>query len=134
MVCDESVKSQRYCGEENALREYFVHDSNLEKHIAKRNILGQILFASKEEYTIIDYDEKIHKFFKDFTSNFQILKSSVSDFFDKEKIVFNILNQSDLKLLTIPEPPINPPNQRNCSFCNSNWEGDERCPECFPLG
>lgn len=102
LVCDESVKSQKYFGKENELREYFVHDSNLEKHIQKRNILGQILFASKDEYTLIDYDEKIHKFFKDFTNNFQILKSSLADFFDKEKIVFNIMNsQSDLKLLNL---------------------------------
>ncbi len=100
IVCDESIKNQNYCGKENELREYFVHDSNLEKYIGKRNIFGQIVFLSSNDFIFIDYDENIHKFFKDFTSKFQMLKSSLVDFFDKEKVVFNILNnQSDLKLL-----------------------------------
>jgi hypothetical protein len=100
LVCDVSVKSQTYQGVPNNLREYFVLDSNIEKYIGKRNILGQILFSETNDYVRIDYDEKIHTFFKEFTSNFHLLKSSLVSFFDKDKVVFNILNsQTDLKLL-----------------------------------
>lgn len=100
MVCDESKKTQRYNGRDNELREYFVHDSNLEKYIGKRNIFGQITHRGKDDYIFIDYDENIHRFFKDFTSKFQILKSSLVDFFDEKNVVSNILNsQSDFKLL-----------------------------------
>lgn len=100
MVCDESVKSQTYMGKENQLREYFVHDSNLEKYIGKRNIFGQITHADSNNYMFIEYDENVHKFFKDFTSKFQLLKSSLVSFFDKDKVVYNILNsQTDLNLL-----------------------------------
>lgn len=100
LVCDESKKTQKYLGKENELREYYVHDSNLTAYIGKRNILGQILHTGYDKYEIIDYDENIHQFFKDFTSRFQDLKASLLNFFDKEKVVFNILNsQSDLKLL-----------------------------------
>lgn len=99
IVCDESVKNQEYCGIENQLREYFVHDSNLEKYKGKRNVFGQITHTSINDWVLIDYDENIHIFFKDFTAKFQMLKSSFIDFFDKEKVVSNILNnQSDLKL------------------------------------
>ncbi len=101
MLCDESAKNQKYCGKENQLREYFVHDSNIEKYIGKRNTFGQITFSSSDDFVFIDYDEDVYKFFKDFTDKFHLLKSTLISFFDKEKVVFNILNsQSDLKLLS----------------------------------
>jgi hypothetical protein len=92
MICDESVKNQKYQGKENQLKEYFVHDSNIKGYIGKRNIFGQIVFSSYNDFIFIDYDENIYNFFKDFTDKFQVLKSSIADFFDKEKVIFNILN------------------------------------------
>lgn len=100
MVCNESVKNQKYCGKENELSEYFVLDSNLEKHLGKRNIFGQLVFESKDNWVFIDYDEDIHSFIKDFSDKFTKLRVSLVDFFKKDKIKLNVLNsQSTLKML-----------------------------------
>lgn len=100
LVCDESVKNQSAYGKQNVLSEYHVIDSNMEKYIGKRNILGQILFSSSDNYVFIDYDENLHNFFKAFTSKFHELKKSLVSFFDEEKVVENILSsQNPLKML-----------------------------------
>jgi hypothetical protein len=101
LVCDESKKNQTLYGKPNQIREYLIIDSNRKSEIGQRNIFGQLTHSDESNYVFIDYDEKIHEFLKEFTSNFHNLKLSLKDFFDKDKVVLNILNnQSGIKLLS----------------------------------
>lgn len=99
LVCNESTKTIRFAGKDRALNEYYVVDSNVQRYVGKRNIFGQIVFADKEEYVFIDYSEELHDFFKLFTANFHKLKQSLKDFFEKENVVNNILNNSNSPLM-----------------------------------
>jgi len=102
LVCNESKKTQTYCGRHNELREYYVLESNHDYYVGMRNIFGQITHVDKKEYVFIDYDEKTHEFFKNFITNFHNLKSSLKEFFKEDKIKVNILNsQNTIKLLEI---------------------------------
>ena len=99
LVCNESVKNQTIHGKSNQLCEYFVLETNLERYRNKRNIFGQIVFSNSDNWVFIDYDEKTHLFIRNFTEKFSQLRLSLTDFFKKENIQQNILNNSGIKLL-----------------------------------
>jgi hypothetical protein len=99
MIANESEKIQSHMGVPCNSSEYYILESNHERYVGVRNIFGQITHEDIEKWVVLDYDEYTHEFIKNFLVSFHKLRTSLSEFFDKETVVNNILQGDVQKLL-----------------------------------
>lgn len=92
MVANEGKRVfKNRAGKEDIQYEYIVLDGSNKKQIGKRDILGQIYYLGNAKRTIIDYDERLHKFLENLNTKLQQLVDNLDEFLAEDKVMQNVL-------------------------------------------